>query len=166
MREPGLGDGATRKVVVSERGEHRQRRGAVGRVAARRPPGELPVDLRRGFGGRHPRRQEFERPPTHRAGVKGTLSPPAEIPAHDVLGIDLTDFEQALAQAHGHADRPTVAIPGSQPQQHASAAILNGGDVAHGPCPARSKDNIEQLPDEGKKKVPAAVSALGKQPPE
>jgi hypothetical protein len=29
VREPGLGDGATGKVIVSERGEHRQWRGAV-----------------------------------------------------------------------------------------------------------------------------------------
>jgi hypothetical protein len=157
-----LGDGATGEVVVSERGEHCQWWGAVRRVAARRLAAELAVNLGRGFGGRHDRRHEFERPPAHRAGVEGPLSPPAEIPAHDVLGIEPTKFEQAFGQARGHADRPAVAIPGSQPQQHASATVLNGGDVAHGPYPARSKDNIVQLPDEDKKKVLVAVSALGK----
>jgi hypothetical protein len=87
----------------------------VCRVAARRFAAELSVNLGLGFRGRPPRFQELQCPPTHRAGVKGPFSPPAQIPAHDVLGIELTEFEQAFPQAHGHADWPTVLVSGGQP---------------------------------------------------
>src|SRR5262249_1192610 len=107
--------------------------GAVRRVAARRLAAELPVDLGRGFRGCHPRRQELERPVAHRARVKGSLPPPAQVAVQDVWWGEAAAVEKALGQAQGTADRPADLVPSSQPDQHTPTPIFSRGRVAHGP---------------------------------
>lgn len=100
-------------------------------IASSRLPGEFPMDLSRSFLGQHPRGHEFECPPADRAGIERSFPMPLEIATGDIFRIESSSFHEALGQANSHLDRPAVAIPGRQPDQHASATILRSS-IHHG----------------------------------
>src|SRR5205807_676122 len=96
------------------------------RVAAGRLAAGFMVDLCRGFRGRHPCRNESERPVSDGACIERAFLTPIEVASQDVRWVEAVAGEQAFRNANCHADRPANAITGSEPDQHPSTTIAAG----------------------------------------
>ena len=116
-------------------------RTAMCRVAACRHATGVFVGSFCGFPRSHAALDQPEHRGHCRPRVEGPIPPPSQVASQDVVRVKPPKFDKALGDPDRHADRPTVAVPRCQAQQHALGSV---SDHTHQPKP-RSPVSIAEV---------------------